>query len=123
MDFAYPGDNQIVVKDAEILGFGSSRTPGKDRWSEVTIVGTERSYFVAVVGKSCAPGEVDFNTGLLFRTARDLVRGLVRRPETPGAQPYMPRYSREALDSAAELDQDVFEALKSYDAASQWSAA
>lgn len=118
MDFSYPGDEQIVVKDAEILGFGSSKGDTKDRWTELTIVGTETGYFVAGVGRSRLPGETDRHWCSAYPEASKLVTGLLR-PDGRGGK-FMPNYGRDALESAADLDEDVNDAFRELCSSFSW---
>lgn len=121
VDFPYPGDAQIVVRDAEILGFGSSKgEANKDRWSEITIVGTETGYFVAGVGKSILPGETDRHWCSAHPDSRALVKGLMR-PDGRGGK-FLPAYARDALDNAAELDEDVHETVQEFAKAFAWES-
>lgn len=128
VDFLYPGDEQIVVRDAEILGFGSSRgeanskgeASNKDRWSELTIVGTDKGYFVAGVGKSILPGETDRHWCAAHPDAWTLVKGLMR-PDGRGGK-FLPVYAREALNSAAEVDYDVRDTVREFARAFSWES-
>lgn len=113
MDFVYPGDESIVLKDAEVLGTGSSWADDKDRWSEATVVRTGLdNYFVAVVGKSALPGETDRHWSMFHEEPSELIRALSRRwRDRRGLPPYLHR----ALSVAAAEDADLDEALDDYE--------
>ena len=115
VDFKYPGDEKIVVHGAEMLGFGTSDRTGKDRWTEVTVVGTETGYFVAGSGHSRLPGETTRHWCAAFSDANELIKGLLRGDGRGGR--YLPAYARTALELAGTLDQDVYESLEKYDVA------
>lgn len=113
MDFVYPGDESIVLKDAEVLGFGTSFYEDKDRWSEATVVRTALdNYFVAVVGKSELPGETDRHWAIFHEEPAELIRSLSRRWS---ARRGLPPYLLVALAAAAAEDAALDDALDEYE--------
>ena len=113
MDYCYPGDESIVLKDAEVLGFGTSFYEDKDRWSEATVVRTGLdNYFVSVVGKSALPGETDRHWAVFHEEPSELIRALSRRWS---ARRGLPPYLLVALSRAAAEDDDLNDALDEYE--------
>lgn len=118
MDYTYPGDESVILRDAEVAGTGTSFSGG-DRWSEATVVLTEAgNYFVAVVGKSDVANEVDRHWAVLHTDPVELLRALLRRGQSGGKT--LPAYLHRALSDAAAEDDPLNDALDAYESASRW---
>lgn len=113
MDFVYPGDESIVLRDADVSGTGTSFADDKDRWSEATVVLTDAgNYFVAVVGRSRLPNETDRHWAMFHEEPEELIRALCRRWRNHrGLPPYLHR----ALSEAAADDDRLNDALDEYE--------
>lgn len=113
MDHHYPGDESLILRDADLAGYSSSADGEKHRWSEASVWLTDSgNYFVAVVGKSSLPGEVDRHWAVFHTDADDLVRGLLRRWRAGRG---LPPYLHVALSEAAVYDDDLNDALSDYE--------
>lgn len=121
MTYTYPGDESIVLHDADVIGHSTSYREGQldaQRWSEATVVLTaDLNYFVAVVGRSEVAGETDRHWALFHTDAIELIRALLRRQ---GDTKALPKYLHRALAEAAAEDDNLNEALDAYDAAGLW---
>lgn len=91
--------------DGFYLGGKSSRRDDKSRWTEIHIYVTEGDKFVVhVAGMSVVPGEVARNTVSVHEDAVSMVKGMAKRHG-------LSFVARGALEEAAELDDEVREAL------------
>lgn len=105
--FELPRDGQEPLSFlGYFLGTGSSQRDDKDRWTEIDIYVTSAGTFVLhVMGHSSVPGEVTRNTVSTHVDARSMVKGMAKRHG-------LSYVARAALESAAEMDEEVREALK-----------
>lgn len=106
--FELPRDGQEPLAfKGYFLGSASSRR-GQDRprWTEIDIYVTEGGSFVVhVMGHSEIGGEVTRNTASVHADARSMVKGMSKRHG-------LSFVARAALESAAEMDDEVRAALE-----------
>lgn len=112
------------------LGRASSRSahhshpPGQDpepyqrcsacRWTEITLVKTERGYTVVSEGLTEVEGEVPYGRIYTAETGEEAVRGLYRadRRVEGSTETFLPTVARKALTFAARRDPDIEQALR-----------
>lgn len=98
--------DRVMRFTGTLLGEGTSREPGKPRWTEVRVWRTEAgSYVVEVVGRSTLVGEVDRCRAQVSETAAGAVESLYQYDDNQVR--YMTRTARLVGELAASVD-DVF---------------
>lgn len=107
--FTLPRDGHRAVRcRGSIIGTASSYGPTScDRWTDITIIKTDSTRYVAhVVGRTTLPGEVDRNSVTIAENAGEIVNALMH-PQ----QHYLSIVARTALEAAAAHDPAFAEAL------------
>lgn len=103
--FRIPRDGDVdLAFSGELIGFGTSEEPGRDRWFEVRVYRTEGgTYVVAGTGVSLLPSERDRNWAYVCETAQDAVDALYREDPNTGVR-FLTNTARDALDEASLVD-------------------
>lgn len=109
MRWTHPDDADVIVENAEILGWLSTRRPGLDRWTEITLLGTDAGYAIHGVGVSIVAGETDRHWFKWHAEAFLVVKSLLTAPASGKSSTVMS--ARIMLNGAAELDEDIAAAL------------
>ncbi len=98
-------DNIAKQFDGVKLGASSSHTPGKTRWSEITLYRTVSGQYVAHgVGRSTIPGETDRSWVNVAVDADGLIAILTR--EVEGVK-FIPNINKRVLVLASLVDKDI----------------
>lgn len=99
------GDRSLVF-DGVLLGSGSSKREGVDRWFEVEVYRTAGGrYVIAGRGMSQVEGEVNRCWAVDVDEPRDVLRELTR-VDGEGVE-YLTRTARDALSRAADEDEGI----------------
>lgn len=96
-------DNNVDLKFNGVLLSGtSSRRPGQDRWTDLSLYRTDNGKYVIVsIGRSVVPGERDRNSAYLVDTAAGVRKSLLRYGKTG---PYLTRQALALLETAGKVD-------------------
>ena len=111
-NFRIPRDGDVdLAFSGEMIGFGSSEEPGRDRWFEVRIFKTTGgTYVVNGRGVSLLPAERDRNWAYICETADDVVDALYRQdPDTKVR--FLTNTASDALQEASMVDGNFINAM------------
>jgi hypothetical protein len=93
----------------DCLGSASSHAPTKKFWTEITIYRTRAGKYVThILGNTSVPGKIQRHTVHVYNTAKEMITGLCQ----DGA---MSKLAYEAADQAADVDDEMFDALDVHD--------
>lgn len=109
MRWTHPDDADVIVENAEILGWFSTQWAGSPRWTEITVLGTDAGYAIHGVGRSVLPGETDRHFFKWHAEAFLVVKSLLTAPANGKSSTVLA--ARIMLVEAAELDEDIAAAL------------
>lgn len=103
------GERSLVLTGV-LLGAASSRRPGQDRWFEVEIYRTTGGQFVVGGrGRSEVEGETDRCWAAVCADGAGVIASLMR-VDSDDVE-YLTRTARDALNDAAENDDDIRDAF------------
>lgn len=109
MIWIHPADESVIVENAEILGWFSTERDGSDRWTEITLLGTDAGYAIHGVGRSVLPGETDRHFFKWHAEAFLVVKSLLTAPAHGKSSTV--NHARAMLVSASGLDQGIAECM------------
>lgn len=109
MRWIHPDDPDVIVDNAEILGWCSTKRDGAPRWTELTLIGTDVAYAIHGVGRSVIPGETDRHFFKWHAEAFLVVKSLLSAPASGKSSTV--DAARVMLTEAGENDDDIRAAL------------
>lgn len=111
-NFRIPRDGDVdLAFSGELIGFGTSEEPGRDRWFEVRIYRTEAGkYVIAGTGVSLLPHERDRNWAYVHGNAQAVVEALYREDPDTGVR-FLTNTARDALEEASIVDPSFIGAM------------
>ncbi len=96
--------------EGDMLGSATSHSPSKSFWTEITVYRTVgQQYVVHINGATSVPGKVQRHTVNVYKTASEVIVGLIGKNGNMSALAY------ETLDMAADDDVELCESLDAYD--------
>lgn len=110
MRWVHPDDADVIVENAEILGWFSTKRAGSTRWTEITLLGTDAGYAIHGVGRSALPGETDRHWFKWHAEAFLVVKSLLTAPAS-GKTSSTVDHARAMLIDAATMDEGLAESL------------
>jgi hypothetical protein len=101
-------DGESLSFEGQLLGAGTSKVPGKQRWFEINIYRKrDGSYVVHTIGMSLIDGESPLVRIIMTTSAFEIISVLVVNHNN---KTYIPRQSDRALAQAAHWDDDIRDA-------------